>query len=810
MLETSTQHHGGRSSLVPLLNCIKDEVPPLIGCMIDVSPSVTFNGKFAVEGKIYEATQLQEYSGHYLQVQIISLYEAKDTAYQFLGFTQWIPSSLVAKVLVEEDNAHQTTPHCHLQLQYVQLVAQHEGGHPMGPLGRNLYHTTANLAQNLSGFPDDESVPEDEQAVSVSWLVLFTRPALQDDQELPTGWMFQPTTPRDDKSVPEGWMCEDMQLATIDETVPDCHCTNLARSIFIIKGMFINKTGNTVIIITTPLLYRNGFSAWPISHNMVDRDLQSHNEWAPVQPNKMHKNEEEHEGIIGSLEGLEVVEAVPTSDDHVQHLEQVNHLCQQDSHESPNLQEGSFKVDQRITVITLSYLPRNKNSTSSQLIQLQAASRGGLGVRHAGQELLHQDHQLQQGAGNGHDEDSDEMSATGKTTIGQSGMRVQHTSLIVVMIAPIQQKTGSPDGIALVHEVDLVETGLQPQTVQDDDRGSLEGVVGPGDQLEDKHMLEKEKNRINQVIVKPCSVPAVALCSRRLSTASSPRSPSPSSALRSTGARAGQGSGLTLPEQEDAVEGQVMLQTKDPHHLASHGELQASQSGLRLEIWHMNSRIGFTMGKMGNEFTAFSFSSLHYVLTTDNKKVLSRTDMVLISHHPENKIGITRAGQAMYGHLHGQPDGPGEGDCAPTNKNYKQQRGELGVLLDGQAHEVQGYHQRALYLEHGHLRLCQGLHWLGISPIQASSSVLLKLNLMHNNHEDGFDCAMLANNNNVLHGHTVSIMFTNTSLVMCIEVKATDEICCFVSATSKSVCSAYTCQSCMHAFSIKDDTTVFT
>ena len=69
---------------------------------------------------------------------------------------------------------------------------------------------------------------------------------------------------------------------------------------------------------------------------------------------------------------------------------------------------------------------------------------------------------------------------------------------------------------------------------------------------------------------------------------------------------------------------------------------------------------------------------------------------------------------------------------------------------------------------------------------------------------------MLANNNNVLHGHTVSIMFTNTSLVMCIEVKATDEICCFVSATSKSVCSAYTCQSCMHAFSIKDDTTVFT
>jgi hypothetical protein len=79
----------------------------------------------------------------------------------------------------------------------------------------------------------------------------------------------------------------------------------------------------------------------------------------------MYKNEVELESIIETgLEGLEAVETVPACEDHVQHHEQVHHLCQQVSHESPNLQEGSYKVDQRITVITLSYLPRYMGITS--------------------------------------------------------------------------------------------------------------------------------------------------------------------------------------------------------------------------------------------------------------------------------------------------------------------------------------------------------------------------------------------------------------------------------------------------------------
>ena len=76
----------------------------------------------------------------------------------------------------------------------------------------------------------------------------------------------------------------------------------------------------------------------------------------------MYKNEVELESIIET--GLEAVEAVPACEDHVQHHEQVHHLCQQVSHESPNLQEGSYKVDQRITVIKLSYLPRYMGITS--------------------------------------------------------------------------------------------------------------------------------------------------------------------------------------------------------------------------------------------------------------------------------------------------------------------------------------------------------------------------------------------------------------------------------------------------------------
>ena len=65
-------------------------------------------------------SQLPGSSHHCLQVQIIGYCEAKDTAYQFIGPAQWIPSSLEIRLTEQE--------------QQVRVDARHDGGHPVGPL----------------------------------------------------------------------------------------------------------------------------------------------------------------------------------------------------------------------------------------------------------------------------------------------------------------------------------------------------------------------------------------------------------------------------------------------------------------------------------------------------------------------------------------------------------------------------------------------------------------------------------------------------------------------------------------------------
>ena len=71
----------------------------------------------------------------------------------------------------------------------------------------------------------------------------------------------------------------------------------------------------------------------------------------------------------------------------------------------------------------------------------------------------------------------------------------------------------------------------------------------------------------------------------------------------------------------------------------------------------MDYRNMFTMGRMGDKLAASSFSTLFSVLA----KVPSSADMFVIHHHPEIMIGIAKAGNAMHGHLHSQPDRPGQG-----------------------------------------------------------------------------------------------------------------------------------------------------
>ena len=79
--------------------------------------------------------------------------------------------------------------------------------------------------------------------------------------------------------------------------------------------------------------------------------------------------------------------------------------------------------------------------------------------------------------------------------------------------------------------------------------------------------------------------------------------------------------------------------------------------------------------------------------------------------------------------------------------------------------------------------------------------------------EDGFASAVVAEtmlNNNVEHRPTVPTRFTNTTLVMCNADMATDEICCFGSASSRIVCRIHLSEVCVCAFSFKDDISVFT
>ena len=79
------------------------------------------------------------------------------------------------------------------------------------------------------------------------------------------------------------------------------------------KGKFITITANTATIAHNPLLYKDNkeeSTTIGISHNMMDRDLQTRKEWAPVHPDEMHKDEEE----LGSLLGRQEVH---------------HHLCQQ-------------------------------------------------------------------------------------------------------------------------------------------------------------------------------------------------------------------------------------------------------------------------------------------------------------------------------------------------------------------------------------------------------------------------------------------------------------------------------------------------
>ena len=166
----------------------------------------------------------------------------------------------------------------------------------------------------------------------------------------------------------------------------------------------------------------------------------------------------------------------------------------------------------------------------------------------------------------------------------------------------------------------------------------------------------------------------------------------------------------------------------------------------------------------------------------------------------------------------------------------------LGALHHGQGGDAQPGIAQPLSCYHSHQILCQGLHegaaglamggdehshrLLGqrlqegavqvqsvqISTIQAScSSILLKLMLKFP--EDGFASAVVAEtmlNNNVEHRPTVPTRFTNTTLVMCNADMATDEICCFGSASTRIVCRIHLSEVCVCAFSIKDDISVFT
>jgi hypothetical protein len=170
--------------------------------------------------------------------------------------------------------------------------------------------------------------------------------------------------------------------------------------------------------------------------------------------------------------------------------------------------------------------------------------------------------------------------------IQTSSMRARDKSLMFRMTAQIQQNTESPVGqntiqignihphtcitsiqvgtyaIAIFHVENcfMVDPKVLIKTSSYSDQGNSEPAsakVRANFISDQPRVLEKGKIAFKQVIIKLCSVPLVALCSRRLATGSSPRSPSSTSAKVTipSAARAGQESDLTLLEQENVVRG---------------------------------------------------------------------------------------------------------------------------------------------------------------------------------------------------------------------------------------------------------------
>ena len=231
--------------------------------------------------------------------------------------------------------------------------------------GESLLHTGEH--QQLHHHPqvttpsthDDETIPK-------GWKLVTVPPSTQDYETIPKGWKLvtMPPGTQNGETVAAGWILLTMQPHSTDElTYFDGHSIYPARSIFNGEGTQLNITAETAIPV--PLLYK---------------DIK----------------EEEHENLLESQEvqpGVETVEADAGLEDHDQHQGRVHQ--QVNGHESPPLQEGSYKVDQRDQVKKINYLPKNK------AIAAQAFSRACLEVHHPVKEILLHDHCLHQEARRG-------------------------------------------------------------------------------------------------------------------------------------------------------------------------------------------------------------------------------------------------------------------------------------------------------------------------------------------------------------------------------------------------------------------------
>ena len=81
---------------------------------------------------------------------------------------------------------------------------------------------------------------------------------------------------------------------------------------------------------------------------MVDRDLQTRKEWAPVHPDKMHEDEEVLGNLLGRQEvheGVETVEAFPACEDRVRLKSKTNTSV---SRSAAGLQAMSLPISTRV------------------------------------------------------------------------------------------------------------------------------------------------------------------------------------------------------------------------------------------------------------------------------------------------------------------------------------------------------------------------------------------------------------------------------------------------------------------------------